>query len=274
MTIPTKKLSGYEKAVGEQTEGRSTSPEISNLFQFYFNVSQYISKYFNSIMITIAIEYPFLFLKRKAKGKAPSSWSELTERQFIAISRTIHGTEPDFHFLSELTGIDRNLLKKLSPFDLYKLSERIDFVGQAGHSHPDFIIMKIPGTDFCSPKPKLAGMTFGQFIFIESYYNDWMAGRRAESKPDETALNNFVASLYLQTNEKFTNETIPSRAGKIAITDLDIRKAIAFNYSLVMIWLQKAYPLIFQTPHENQNPDSDLSTDAINRVSRVWHLTR
>lgn len=212
-------------------------------------------------MIDIAIEYPSLFFKRKAKGKAPSSWEELTKRQFIAISRTINGTEPDFHFLSVLTGINQILLKKLSSFDLFKLSEGIDFVGQAGNSHSAFIISKIPGTEFVSPKPKLTGMTFGQFIFTESYYNDWMVTK------DEKALNSLVASLYLPSNEKFTNETIPIRVGKIENTDSDIRKAIAFNYSLVMIWLQKAYPLIFQTPFENQNPDSDLRTDAINRVS-------
>jgi len=192
-------------------------------------------------MIDIAIEYPYLFFKRKVKSKVPSSWAELTEQQFIAISRTINGTEPGFRFLSELTGISQNLLKKLSPFELFKLSEGIDFVGQAGNSHSAFIIHKISGTDFVSPKPKLAGLTFGQFIFTESYYNDWLTTK------DEMTLNNFVASLYLPFNEKFTNETIPNRIGKIADTALDIRKAIAFNYSLVLIWLQKAYPLIFQT---------------------------
>ncbi len=197
-------------------------------------------------MITIAIEYPYLFFKRKATGKAPSSWAELTERQFVAISRTINGTKPDFLFLSVLTGISQNLLKRLSPFDLFKLSDGIDFVSQAENSHSAFIIGKIPGTDFVSPKPKLAGMTFGQFIFAESYYHDWMASCSAEPKQDEKVLNNFIASLYLPTNEKFTNESIQVSVGKIANTTLDIRKAIAFNYSLVMIWLQQAYPLIFQ----------------------------
>ncbi len=218
-------------------------------------------------MVAIAIEYPFLFFNRKTKGKAPSTWDELTERQFLAISRTINGTEADFRFLSVLTGISKNLLKKLSPFELFKLSEGIDFVGQAGNSHSAFIIGKIPGTDFVSPKPKLAGMTFGQFIFTESYYNDWISGSKAESKPDEKGLNNFVASLYLPSNKNFTNETILIHAGKIANTHLDIRKAISFNYSLVMIWLQNSYPLIFQTP----SGDSDIAhADAIRPKQSGW----
>lgn len=214
-------------------------------------------------MIAITIEYPYAFFKRKAKGKAPSAWDELTEQQFMAIARTIDGSEPDFRFLSMLTGIGQNLLKKLSPFELFKLSEGIDFVGQPGNSHSAFIIGKIPGTDFFSPKPKLAGMTFGQFIFAESYYNDWIS----DSKQDETSLNNFIASLYIPSNEKFTNETMPVRVGKIANTDLDIRKAIAFNYSLVMIWLQKAYPLIFQT--FSGDPDIDRA-DGIRPKQSGW----
>jgi len=173
----------------------------------------------------------------------------------------INGTEPDFRFLSILTGIRQKLIKRLSPFELFKLSEGIDFVGQAGNSHSAFIIGRIPGTDFVSPKPKLAGLTFGQFIFTESYYNDWM------STKDEKVLNNFIASLYLPSNEKFANESIPNRVEKIANTDLDIRKAIAFNYSLVMIWLQKAYPLIFQT----SSGDPDIArADGIRPKQSAW----
>ena len=191
-------------------------------------------------MIDIAIKYPLLFFKRTATGTAPSSWAELTQQQFIAISRTMNGIEPDFHFLSVLTGIDQNLLKKLSQFDLFKLSEAIDFIGQAGNSYSEFLIPKIPGTNFVAPKPKFAGLTFGQFIYAESYYNDWLSGK------DETALDKFIASLYQKHNEKFKSERIGNKAGKIKLVMMDIRQAIAFNYSLIMIWLQKCYPLIFQ----------------------------
>ena len=195
-------------------------------------------------MMDIAIEYPFLFFKRRATGTAPTSWDELTERQFLAISRTIHGAEPDFRFLSVLTGIAQNLLKKLHPYDLLKLSEGIEFVSKAGNVHSEFIIREIRGTDFVCPKPKLGAMPFGQFIFTDSYYNDWMATK------DVKALDNFVASLYLLPGETFDSETIPDRVLTIVSIDLDIRKAIAFNYSLILMWLQKCYPLIFQATND------------------------
>ena len=204
-------------------------------------------------MIDIAIEYPILFFKRTATGKAPSTWAELTQQQFLAIARTVNGTEPDFRFLSILTGIDQNLLKKLQPFDLFKLSEAIDFIGHAGNSYSEFLIPKIHGTDFVAPKPKFAGLTFGQFIYTESYYNDWLSGK------DEITLNKFIVSLYLNPNEKFRSETIGNKAEKIKLVKMDIRQAIAFNYGLIMIWLQKCYPLIFQDSAEARHDSSSPS---------------
>jgi len=202
-------------------------------------------------MMDIEITYPFLFFNRKAKGTVPTSWDELTERQFLAISHTIHGAEPDFRFLSVLTGIAQNLLKKLHPYDLLKLSEGIEFVSKAGNVHSEFIIREIHGTDFVCPKPKLGAMPFGQFIFADSYYNDWMATK------DVKALDNFVASLYQLPGETFDSETISQKVWIIVNADIEIRKAIAFNYSLILCWLQKCYPLIFQSPGEESETEKN-----------------
>jgi len=207
-------------------------------------------------MIAIAIKYPILFFKRTARGKAPSTWAEFNQQQFIAICRTVNGISPDFRFLSVLTGIDQNLLKKLSQFDLFKVSEAIDFIGRAGNSYSEFLIPKIPKTDFFAPKPRLAGFTFGQFIYTESYYNDWLSGK------DETALNKFIASLYLNLNEKFKSELIGNKAEKIKSVKMDIRQATAFNYGLLMIWLQKCYPLIFQENVEVKHASSSSKGQA------------
>ena len=198
-------------------------------------------------MIDISIEYPGLFSRRTAKGEVPSSWAELTQQQFIAISRTVNGIEPDFRFVSMLTGIDQRLLKKLTAFDLFKLTEAIDFIGRSGNSYSEFLISKIPGTDFVAPKPKLAGLTFGQFIYTESYYNDWL------STKEDIILNNFIASLFLIQGEKFNSESITDNALKIKSVRTDIRQAIAFNYGLIRIWLQKCYPLIFQDNVETRH---------------------
>ncbi|MEI7424444.1 MAG: hypothetical protein WCK18_20250 [Prolixibacteraceae bacterium] len=213
-------------------------------------------------MIDIIVEYPFMLFKRKAIGRAPSSWAELTEKQFIAISRIIHGSDPDYKFLSILTGINKDLLRKLSSYELLKLSESIDFIGKAGSFYSNFIIGELPwSAKRCiAPKPKMEGITFAQFIFLDAYYNDWIAFQQ------ETALNKFVTSLYLHNNEKFSSEIIESRLELIERIDIDIRKAIAFNYSLIIIWLQKAYPLIFRESEESENTPTQEKTP----TKSVW----
>ena len=202
-------------------------------------------------MIDVVVEYPFMLFKRKAIGRAPSSWAELTEKQFIAISKIVHGGAPDFKFLSILTGVNRDLLKKLSPFQLLELSETIDFIGKAGSSFSNFIIGELPqlAKKCTAPKPKLEGITFGQFIFMDAYYSDWSAFK------SETSLNKFIASTYLHLNEKFTQEVIEERLELIERIDVDIRQAIAFNYSLIIFWLQKAYPLIFPDTEEKEESE-------------------
>lgn len=200
-------------------------------------------------MIDILVEYPFMLFRRKAIGRAPSSWAELTEKQFIAISKVVHGADPDYKFLSILTGINKDLLRKLSSYELLKLSQEIDFIGKAGSFHSNFIIGELQGVAkrCIAPKQKLEGITFAQFIFLDAYYNDWTAFKQ------ETALNKFVSSLYLHNNEKFSSEIIEARLELIERVDFDIRKAIAFNYSLIIVWLQKAYPLIFREAEETED---------------------
>ena len=205
-------------------------------------------------MIDIAVEYPFMLCTRKAVGKTPSKWSELSEKQFIGISSIVHGKELDYKFLSLLTGIRKKILIRLSPYQLTVLSEQIDFIGSAGSSHSDFIISEIScgPTMLVAPKPKMEGITFGQFIFLDAYFNDWSSSKQ------ESALDKFIASVYLPQSEQFNNEMIDSRAIKINQISIELRKAIAFNFSLIIFWLQKAYPLIFPESYEDPKQDQSV----------------
>ena len=206
-------------------------------------------------MTNLEIEVPFFFFTRRAKGTLPGSWNELSERQFIAVSTHIHGREIDFQFLSVLTSFSKRLIKALSPYQLAKFSEQLDFIGNASKSHNAFFSARLKGTKLCSPKPKLAGMTFGQFIFADAYYNAWLA-----HKADET-LTKFIASLYLFDEESFNEAAISGKKLLVEKLPKDLCLSIAFNYSLVVSWLQNAYPLIFQSPVHL--PDLAVRTDDI-----------
>jgi len=203
-------------------------------------------------MIFLEIEYRFSIFTRRAIGSAPVAWNELSEQQFIEISRLVNGKEIDFQFLSVMTSFSKRLIKALSPYQLTKLSDQIDFIGNNSKSHNYFFSSKLKETKLYSPKPKLAGMTFGQFIFADTYYNTWLM-----DKDDET-LNKFIASLYLLRNEKFNEDTISEKKRLIENLPKDLRLSISFNYSLIISWLQHSYPLIFTSPVDQTDPKREV----------------
>lgn len=200
-------------------------------------------------MNQLVIEYPFLFFTRRAKGISPSSWNELSETQFLEISRLVHGKEIDFQFLSVLTSFSKRLIKALSPYQLGKLSDQFDFIGNSAKTHNYFFSSKLKGTNLYSPQPKLAGMTFGQFIFADTYYNNWLNDKKDED------LNKFIASLYLFRNEKYNEDANSSRKIRIGKVPKDLRLSIAYNYSLIISWLQNSYPLIFHRSIEDPSAE-------------------
>lgn len=206
-------------------------------------------------MTNLEIEVPFFFFTRRAKGTLPGSWNELSEKQFIAVSSLVNGREIDFQRLSVLTSLPVRLIKALSPYQLAKLSDQIGFIGNASKSHNSFFSSRLKGTKLYSPKPKLAGMTFGQFIFADAYYNSWLANK------DHQTLNKFIASLYLFDEEQFKEASIPGKKSLVEKLQKDLRLSIAFNYSLVVSWLQNAYPLIFHSPVHL--PDPTVKADDI-----------
>ena len=213
-------------------------------------------------MTNLEIKVPFFFFTRRAKGILPGSWSELSERQFIAVSTLVNGREIDFQFLSVLTSFPKRLIKALSPYQLGKLSDQFDFIGNTSKSHNAFFFLKLKGTKLYSPKPKLAGMTFGQFIFADAYYNSWLA-----NKDDET-LTKLIASLYLFDDEEFNESAISGKKSLVEKLPKDLRLSIAFNYSLIVSWLQNAYPLIFHSPVNL--PDPAVRVDDIRTKDSGW----
>jgi len=100
-----------------------------------------------------------------------------------------------------------------------------------------------------APSPKLKGVTFGQFIFADTYFANY------QQSNDEDDLNKFIASLYLGKNENFEERLIQERFLCIGKLDMNIRQAIVMNYQLIHEWLALAYPLIFQKREEMSNDD-------------------
>lgn len=208
-------------------------------------------------MEKITLEYqPFRFLKytRTWQGSFPSTFAELTPVQFIAIAKLINGTISETGFLKIMTGIKKISTNLLSDFDRYSLMNLFDpFMDLKPHNA--FIIpeIKTSGKIFCSPKSKMAGVTFAQFIFVESYFTDY----QTDKKPSD--LHKFIASLYLEQNHSFNENEIGANASLVSQAKPEMLEAIVINYVLIREWLAQSYPLIFEqreeeTDEEKQKP--------------------
>jgi hypothetical protein len=205
----------------------------------------------------------WLPFQKKLETVVPSSWEDLSGRQLVAMIALEQKRISELEFIHQMTGIRVKILRRFSEFQLYKLAESFEFLSENKAFHRfivDRIVVSTGGFNrqvLLAPQPKLKAVTFGQFIFADTYFLNYQAGKR------EDDLNKFIAALYLQANEKFEERLIQERFVKIGKLELCIRLAIALNYQLIHEWLSLAYPLIFQKREEIAGPvDSPDSQDA------------
>ena len=194
----------------------------------------------------------FLPIYRTVTGSFPQNWGEVSARQLIAIACLYKNRISDIAFISAMSGISKRIINRCDDYERYKLMECLEFVGDQKPYH-EFIIPSItlkrqavwkPILFLYAPAGKLKGITFGQFIFADSYFNNYL-----ESQKDED-LNKFIASLYLRKRDKFKEEWVQCRHKAIGKLDRNTREAIVINWQLMHEWLALAYPLIFQKHQE------------------------
>ncbi|MFY9150831.1 MAG: hypothetical protein WAO52_02365 [Prolixibacteraceae bacterium] len=196
-------------------------------------------------MKSITIKYRPVFwfpAYRTVTGNFPQNWGEIGADQLLAIVSLGRSRISEHQFLSSLSGIKTRILKRMDEYQIFKLSELLEFISDR-NPHHEFIIRKLSVSHHLllyAPSPKLKGVTFGQFIFADTYFANYQESQKEED------LNKFIASLYLGQNEKFEERLIQQRFESIGKLDLNMRQAIVLNYQLIHEWLALAYPLIFQ----------------------------
>lgn len=189
--------------------------------------------------------YPFrrLNIAFSANGSIPDDWDEFTPAQIIALGRTYSAEASDIDFLAALSSLPRRVVKKLDDFQRFKIGEAIDFFDRQTMSSR-FIIssVEIDGQTWFTPKPKLKGMSFGQFIFTDTWFGIYQQTR----KPDD--LHRFLASLCLRNPKAFDEEEAENNPSLFARLKPEVKEALVLNYQLVKSWLMKSYPLVFPEP--------------------------
>jgi hypothetical protein len=195
-------------------------------------------------MQNITLEYrPFPFLKytRKIKGAFPSAFGELKPAQLIAIAGLLNQKISETDFLNIMTGIPKFRIKKLDAYYRYQLMLLFEPFIEI-KPYEAFIIPTIKTSKgiLASPNPKLARMTFAQFIFADSYFASYQTGK------ETVDLCKFVASIYLPKLQTFSEDKVSAAALTIAKINPLVLDAIVINYVLLKDWLALAYPMVFQ----------------------------
>ena len=199
-------------------------------------------------MKQISLLYKQFGIKRTISATLPEAWDELTPSQLIAVSRNNAGDIPETEMLAYFLGIKKNVAVLLDDYQRYCIAIELDFMKDFKPFY-SFVIRNIKG--LTSPRPRLEGMSFAQFIFADTY------NEIAITADDNTQLNKFIACLYLPEGKAFDEQLIQCRADYVELFFLPEEKtAINLNYRLVKEWLCNQYPLIFQKPTED-NSEAD-----------------
>lgn len=187
-------------------------------------------------MHNIRIEYRRFWRRRVVETSFPESWSEMSARQFAAL----FSRPDDAELLSVMLGVGKRVVKRLGLMQIYELARLFDFVRRdAKISSFKLESFRCPGAGILyAPKPKLAEMTFEQFIYADSFYMQYA------ERGDADSLYRLTAYLYVR-DSGFCKKDSERNIVWLKRADKSAMEAIALNYGLVRKWIAERYPLVF-----------------------------
>jgi hypothetical protein len=191
-------------------------------------------------MKSIEFRYKTIGITRKISALLPERWDELTTNQLVLISRNYLTEVDETEILCSMLGIKRSIAAMLDDFQRFCIAMELDFMDNF-KPHYAFIIHKLNGLS--APRPRLEGLSFGQFMFVDTYYEV------AITSDDPEHLNKFIACLYLPEGKPFNEQLIEDRTDYVKLLFKPEEKtAISLNYRLVKEWICERYPLLFRKP--------------------------
>ncbi len=207
---------------------------------------------------TLTIEQPRFwgFGKKRRTVTLPETYDELSPQQFRAIVIYSKGWITEIEFFSLFFEIPMDEMTELPPFVAYKLNQTLAFLRNLTPVNKMLIdsvgaIIGKRHLKLMPPGPKLSGMTFQQFMTVDTFFAWYIYSSRTEY------LYNFITTLYTDPGIPF--DAINTDIYRQAILDepdntRELMECIVVNWMLIKQWLSKAYPRLF--PPMDKQPDS------------------
>ncbi len=232
-----------------------------NPFMAYLTGTIPTNEHFGHNMKSIELKYKRFGINFNVSASLPERWSELTAGQLIAIVKNHSAEISEIELLAAFLSIKKDIVAKLTDFQRYSIAVELEFLQDFKPLY-SFTIRTIKGLN--APRPRLEGMSFGQFIYVDTYHEI------AVTTDDNSQLDKFIACLYLPENKQFDEKLIQDHADFVAIFIRPEEKtAISLNYRLVKEWICKQYPLLFQAS-EPETSDLEETQSTKNKRGSDW----
>ena len=202
-------------------------------------------------MKTIDILYKRFGITHNQTTTIPTRWDELSAAQLVLIARNYMDNVDETEMLAGLLGIKQSVARMVDPYQRFCLARELGFMDDF-RPHYAFVLKTVK--KLSAPRPRLEGMTFGQFMFVDTYYEKYLQYSELRD------LDKFIACLYLPEGKQFEQEFIDYRADYVQLFLLHEEKtAISLNYRLVKEWICERYPLLFRKPKESQEQNATVA---------------
>lgn len=204
---------------------------------------------------------------KKLACLVPEQWSELSDRQFLAMAGLANGWLREDEFFMQFFGISSDVLARIDAFQLYMLNELMQFLHQL-EPIPTFPVKQIKARfpegviSLYAPGEKLKGMTFQQFMSVDTYYTWYQHTKNTDF------ILSMVATLYQREGLDFRQLDLSEQMDAIRKVDVntdDVLQALAMQWTLIRLWLSKTYTALFPgtadsgTNNAKKKPTSWLS---------------
>ena len=187
----------------------------------------------------------------------PENWDELNAEQLGAIADITFSKDSDsLDFIRRYFNIPLYVVNRLDVVQLYTLNSLMGFIREPkamNHFIVKTIRLNACGTDsgyidVTAPDDKLAGVSFGRFMLIDTYYNWYMATRKRE----------YAVMLF-----DAIYKDVP---GHIQLDKAPYVNAALLQWSMIRLWLADTYKFLFPEDED----DKPKPKTAAPVISNTW----
>ncbi len=199
---------------------------------------------------------------KRTELEVPSTLAEMTGDHFLAAAKMVLSGSADDETLAILTGMPRDVLRKLDRFQRYSVEDLFSFLYRISPEDLSFKEWKlgnlcVDGTDYYGPTSNFGNVTWAEFVYV-----------------DQCMINGLhkaaVAALYRPQRKEYDGETdrripftIYGTTHRFALFETVPESeilAVVLNYrAMRRAALEEKYPRIF--PYHDSTPDPDEDTE-------------